>query len=351
MGVNWPFLFWGLHRAIQGQTRDIRALASATKELAPSVTTPSAPALYPKGALDQITGLSPWRSWEVEQTLIAGGAMTHGATIAHEIEDVWVSGGYVFKQASKADVGHGSPQLWDEAWRTDKLEAAHLVSCYAGSKFFGTYMLDTLSLELLPGADASPIAVPTKSYPHSEEYRALLSRPAPAVVQRARIKQLTFYEDFGQNPGKRARYQTLRQRLRETVPTPDKPPVGIYLKRGTTGEPRLLTNEAALEDRLAGLGFDIVEPATLTAAEVARRTMEAPLVISVEGSHLSHVIYSMAETGALLVLQPPDRFAMAYKEFTDCMDMRFGFVVGTKTEEGFSIKETDVLQMVDRLMP
>jgi hypothetical protein len=57
----------------------------------------------------------------------------------------------------------------------------------------------------------------------------------------------------------------------------------------------------------------------------------------------------MADDGAFLVIQPPDRFAMPYKEFTDRMGMRFGFVVAEPAEGGFAADAGEILSMVERL--
>ena len=74
------------------------------------------------------------------------------------------------------------------------------------------------------------------------------------------------------------------------------------------------------------------------------------MVISVEGSHISHVVYSMSRDGLLTVLQPPDRFAMAFKEFTDCIGLRFGFVVGDPTEGGFSVDLDTLRRFLDGVL-
>ena len=73
-------------------------------------------------------------------------------------------------------------------------------------------------------------------------------------------------------------------------------------------------------------------------------------MVGVEGSQFSHAIYTVADNGAFLVLQPPDRFSMAYKEYTDRVGLTYAFVVGTPDEDGFRV-ETDRLQrMLDRLL-
>lgn len=168
-------------------------------------------------------------------------------------------------------------------------------------------------------------------------------------LQNANIQELTIFTDFAQNSLKATRYRTLRSRLKQSFAYTSVRP-GVYIKRGITGEARVLDNEAAIEAALQQAGFDVIEPARLTASEISRRILGAQIIVSVEGSHLSHAIYSVADGGTFVVLQPPDRFAMPYKEFTDRLDMRFAFLVGDKATNGFTIPLDDLHQLLDRLM-
>ncbi|MEL6681098.1 MAG: glycosyltransferase family 61 protein [Pseudomonadota bacterium] len=334
-------------------TCHLRDLATETIEISPAVTASAPAALFPEGALEKITGLSPWRSWPVEDPLIKGGAISHLATLAHIVEDTAIFGPMVYKEGAKYDVGFGEERIWQQITSpSTTLDEAALVSCYAGSRFFGPFLKDSLPQELLPQDTAKMISLRTKPYSHEDGYRTLFGLPAPPVIDVARVKRLTFYDDIGQNAGKAARLHSLRERLRQTLNAAGQDrPKGVYLKRGNTGEARTLVNEATLEKCLKDLGFDIVEPARLPADEIARRTLDAPIVISIEGSHISHAVYSMATTGTLLVVQPPDRFAMAFKEFTDQIGIRFAFFVGDAAPGGFSVNMDAFQRFLERATP
>jgi capsular polysaccharide biosynthesis protein len=123
----------------------------------------------------------------------------------------------------------------------------------------------------------------------------------------------------------------------------------VFLCRGSDGELRQLANQTALAEMLAGMGFDIIDLATTDALSIARRSLGARIVVGVEGSHLSHALYSMADGGAFLVIQPPDRFALPYKEYADRLGLRFGFVVGSAAETGFTVDLDEMARMLDRL--
>ena len=123
-----------------------------------------------------------------------------------------------------------------------------------------------------------------------------------------------------------------------------------YLRRGAAGESRVLVNEAALESALQSLGFDVIDPDQLSAREIARRSLDARLIMGVEGSHLSHALFSAADGACFLVVQPPYRFAMPYKEFTDRMDMRFALVVADPAPGGFAVDLNDIHRLLERLL-
>ncbi|TCS59811.1 uncharacterized protein DUF563 [Primorskyibacter sedentarius] len=350
MRVNTPLLAWGLRRFVTGRTPDLHELATRSWEISPALSEACPPAIHLPDALDRITALSPWRDWESERRFIEGGVIEHAATRAHLVEDVDISGAFLYRSAAKMRAGFGPQQMIRKGGASfQRISEAHLVSNWAGSQYFGIFLRAILPMELLPGQGAPMISVVTKPYEHEDGYRQILSMPPPPRVASARVKRLTLYTDFGQNASKAVRYAELRARLRRTLtpPAPEAPPTGVYLKRGDTGERRHLTNEAQVEAALAALGFDIVEPSKLEPRTIAQRLLDAPIVVSVEGSHLAHAIYPIAENGTLVVLQPPDRFAMAFKEFTDRADLRFAFTVGRPAPNGFSVDIDDLKHTLD----
>jgi capsular polysaccharide biosynthesis protein len=209
---------------------------------------------------------------------------------------------------------------------------------------------DDVPLSILDDDRAAHISVVRKSYEHEPEYRDLLGAPAAPLVEHAHIEELTLFRDFAQNASKEARIRKLRAHIRKQVKPlyPDAP--GIYIRRGMTGERRVLENEPEIERYLAGQGFTIIDPTALSAREIAARSLEAKLVIGVEGSHIAHALYTMADDAAFLVLQPPNRFSLVHKEFADRLGMRYSFIVGEPSAQGFSVRLDDLKAMLDRLL-
>lgn len=348
MSLNRAFLTWAIRRFIKGQAPDLRKMAVRSWEICPAETQTCPPAIHLPDALDRVTALSPWRDWESERRAIEGGPVEHAATHAHLIEHVNIAGAFLYCGAAKMQAGFGQQRIaFRDSVPVQRMAEAQLVSNWAGSHYFGLFLRAVLPMELLANDNAPTISVTTKPYGHEDGYRAILSMPRPPLIKAARVDRLTVYTDFGQNTSKAARYAELRRRLRRSLGEGCEKRPGIYLKRGTTGEQRIVANEEEVEETLKALGFDIVEPDVLDAQTIARRLLDTPIVVSVEGSHLAHAIYPIADGGTLLVLQPPDRFAMAFKEFTDRADLRFAFTVGHPEPNGFRVDIHDLKRTLD----
>jgi hypothetical protein len=73
----------------------------------------------------------------------------------------------------------------------------------------------------------------------------------------------------------------------------------------------------------------------------------ARIVISVEGSQLSHALYSLGDRAGLVVIQPPDRFFNSHMDWARLLDVRYGFVVGEQKEAGFYLALDDLLRTID----
>ncbi len=347
---NFAMFRRGLLRLLRGSGADLRALASRSWDLCGTERVQVAPAIYLPGALDKIKALSPWQTWEREHVLIHGGEVEHAPSSAHLLENVQLVDACLYKGAARQQVGFGTERPLRTWQPTRLLNQARLITGQTGSHFFGNLLLDDFPLALLAADGPPPLSMVRKPYSHEADYRRLLHLPDPEPETQARIKQLLIHTDFAQNSLKLARYEQLRSALRKTLGQDAGSRPKIYLRRGGDGEARILANEQALLPIMAAAGIELVDPDVLDAATIARRTLDATLVVGVEGSHLSHVIYSMAADATLLVLQPPTRFAMPYKEYTDRMQMRFAFLVGDEAAQGFEIAADDLQRMLELLL-
>lgn len=351
MPLNTPKTRRIARRALARKWVVFESLATDIQELCGAEKAESPPACFEPGAMNRVTGLSPWRNWDTERALLNGGRGEHGATVAYLLENVELAGGHLYCGAAKLQIGP-EPERWILPTRTDTHEAddARLVTSWAGANFFGPFLKCDLPLELVHEGHSDNFTIPTRPYEHAAGYRQLFGLPELPRLERARFRRLTYYTDYAQNSYKVARYRSLRDRVRRSLSSTMGPTHEIvYLKRGPDGEKRRLTNEAQVIDWCERNRIHVLDPTAMDAAQIALELLESRLVIGVEGSHLSHAIFSLHDAGTLLVLQPPDRFALAFKEFTDCFGMTFGFVVGEKNADGFSVSLEDLSRLLNRL--
>ncbi len=350
--IDTARLRWAFWRLLRGHGDILLDQADRQWELSPAERSSSRPALYPEGDLDKVRTLAPLRSLDREKLFIAGGEMTHDATRAFEFSDVAISGAYLYQNRARAR--YGSYQRWFESWggiERQDLEAANLVTCRVGSDFFGHFLWDNLPMELLPGPEENPITLHAKPRWHEDDYRRLLSMPKPPTVKYGRVKKLTLYADYGQTVLREKRYRILRARLRQALPefATGRTNPGVFITRGNTGERRNLLNEDEISALLQRKGFTVINPDRMSGEEIVRQTMDARIVIGVDGSHISHTLYTVSEDGVFLILQPPDRFSMVYKEFTDRLGISYAFIVGDAVENGFLIDTNNLERLLERL--
>jgi len=336
-------------RLVHGRAASLQQQAHRQWTLAPAESTTIPPAIYDPAHCARIRRLSPWRNQRFEDLLREGGSLRHAASTAYAVRNATLAGSHLYCGPAKHQCGPSGDTWFSKSERL-QLAEAHLAATFASTHSFANFVLDELSLQMAIPEGALQIGAVGNHFEHSTGYRQLLQLPSILNIPFAQIQEITIYEDYAQHSAKRARYQQLRSRLRTTLaPTHLAPPPGVFLDRGETGERRWLTNSEAIRDALAARGFLILQPWRMSTEAILATMLDAPMVVGVEGSHLSHAAYTLAEHGCFLVLQPPDRFAMTYKEFTDCMSMRFAFLVGIPTQDGFEVPVEELLRMLDRL--
>jgi hypothetical protein len=350
MRINTPMLRRTAQRLLARRFVELRSLAVRRWIVCPGETRRVPPAIHLPDALRKIQRLCGTRDRGAEMRLLEGGVIEDAATEAYVVRNVDLVGAYLYSKAGKLQVGFGPEQIIvKDLPRRRRLSRATLMSNNSGSHYFGNLLWDDMPLAILDDDHASHIAVVKKFYEHEAEYRELLGVPHAPVVMHARIDELTMFCDFAQNASKEARLRALRERIRTQVPPVSTGGPGIYIRRGATGEPRILENEPAVEAYLAEQGFRIIDPTALSAREIATQSLGAKVVVGVEGSHIAHALYTMADDATFLVLQPPQRFSLVHKEFADRLGMRYSFLVGEPSPNGFAVRLDDLKAMVEWL--
>ncbi len=304
-------------------------------------------AVYLKDDLLKITDVEEHTSLEVEMRKIRGGPVEHAATTAYELRDAELIHGTVTKGAFTLKLTPQRRRLLSPAPPRTKQPCA-LGSTYFGSIYFGHWLTDDLTLHLAAESLAMAVATDRQPYRHEPGYCRLLGIPQQKTST-ALFSQLIILDDIGQNSHKRHRYRELRSRLRRQVDSG--PNRLIYIRRGTSGAAaaRKLVNARQVEAPLASQGFAIVDPDIMSAEQITAAIAGARIVVGVEGSHMLHALYAIADDARICVIQPPYRFVNVIKDYADCLDIRYGFTVGDLHPEGFTVPIPSLMEVLSRL--
>jgi hypothetical protein len=340
---------------LQGRAPALHNVAHRSWQIAPARTQQVRPTVISDASLARIDTICDHRDTKVERLRITASSVPQGECRAYELRDVILAdhrvycGGYVSRHGR--ETSGEATRDWPQP--ASHVKAATLACSYSGSNYFGTYIKDQLPLYLLAASHGNSVQFAHKPYGHAAGFLQLLGVSSPETIQRVHADSLIVFDDHAQSRDKISRYNQLRKIMHDalqTAPTSMGRQV-VYLKRPGGGAVRDVGNEIALCAALKAQGAIVIDPGEMTVADICRSIYGARIVIGIEGSHLAHAVLTLADHGSFIVLQPPDRFSLAYKDFTDAMEMTFASVVGTPTITAgvFDIDISEVLQTIDAL--
>lgn len=265
--------------------------------------------------------------------------------VAIEFPDAAVFGGQIFSNGRRYLMSETSPYRAGLGPVRDFGEIV-LGQSYTGCTVFGHWLMDDCAARELSEIQGQSVAITRPAWGDRARYEQLFAQTweeVPAFTAR----RLTLLKELGFSKDKAERHRRLRARLRQ----PLKPGPGgiVYLARGRSGNARNMLNENELTARLEAAGVAIIECETDSEALI-RRCLDAQVILGVEGSQLCHAIYMLAEGGAVMAIQPPDRFCNAHHDWSRHLGMRYGTVIGNHTEGGWVADADEVLEMVDALV-
>jgi hypothetical protein len=325
---------------------DPAAAAAEVVEVAPAEEGMRAAARALPGQIDRVRATQPDTTLAIEAGRIAAGPVRHRATRALRFRDAHLAGGVLYAGGAALALcpAPGPPR---PARLTGRLDRAALASSLVGNTYFGHHVVDDAATALLAARFAPPARVDApapRGWPHAAPLRAALGVELPALADVA-IGEAWVFDDAGMTADRRARLAEVRARL--AAAGPPGPGLPVYLRRRGGGVPRAPANEPALEEALARAGFLIRDPAADPLERIAATCRGAPLVAGVEGSALAHAVLGLAPGGALLVIQPPERFNNVWKDFTDALGLSYLFVVGLPAAGGYTVNAAEVLATVE----
>jgi hypothetical protein len=335
------------HRLLRRSSVAVTAAAGRNWVIHPAEQGFRRPALFLEGQLDQVEGVQEETTREIELGRVRGGPVEHAATHVYELNDAEIVAANVFSNGARLKLMAKSPLATALLSQEVSLGTAALDCSWVGCRYFGHWLTDDCTLHLAAREFAPTVSIERPSYPHEPGYSRMLGIDTRRVL-RSRVQKLFVLDDKGQNASKRDRYERLRAALR--VHGDSQPRQGVYLRRGTSGALRMLSNEDEIIGRLRQRGFTIADPEAMTAEALVRTCVGTPCIVSVEGSALAHGVLTVAAGGTLVALQPPWRFNNVFKDYADCLDLRYGFVVGKREGGSFRVDLGELERTLDLIV-
>ncbi len=321
-------------------------LARDQWDAAPGGVTHVPPAIHLPGQLDRIRGTEFASLTDVLAVFRGGFDVEHPPTRAYRIMDVDLVDGVLFGSGAQRHLRPRSLRVPVYRPPREAMSAA-VYESWNGNRWFGVWLHEDCLTYRLAEASGLPVVatIPKSEWWHRPAYEARLAI-APRFVGDMHFDELVLFDDLSNNLGKAERARDLRSRLVGPGREPSLP--GVYLMRGTGGDPRVLANERAIAERFAQeLGFEILDPSNSTLDEIAAACGRARVVAGVEGSHLVHGIMMMPEAAILLVIQPPERVCSILKSLTDRQAQKFAFVVAESGTDSFTANWEDIRRTYD----
>lgn len=275
---------------------------------------------------------------------------THSATRLYRIQDVVLDNGVLYK-------GTIAEHVSSLGWPRNSYPEVHaeqmiLTSSQSGSGFFGDWLTTDNLVELLSNSlGIAPLKIrPQVDYPHLNDLNGILNLKC-GFSDMVAVKNLYIVDDQGYNANKRSRLQALRSILRSKFPLNGQKNRLVYLSRGSgQQEGRRLINEVEIVARLERLGFQILDPSRMSAAEVITATLNCRVVVGVEGSQLAYGFLSLIDGGLMMTLQPPYHFDTSWRPRCVFSGLEWGFLVGLQESGGFRVPLAELEQVLEQFI-
>jgi capsular polysaccharide biosynthesis protein len=301
-------------------------------------------ALTLPGQLERVSAVAFNGNVEDEIAQFMGGKRRIGSTRQLSFHDVLVVNGTLHSDGRRWVFNDQAVVAKDKIWTEQDYAVCR--SSFLGCHYFGHWLRDDCATDILASEMGAPVSMPTPRWPDRNQYLSLFGQ-RQVDLNHAFVRNLILYDDVSQNEHKALRLRKLRERLRDSVLAT--PTDVVYLKRGASGVSRQLVNERELIELLKKMSVRIVEPESIQTSRVIEELIDARLIISIEGSQISHALFCLRNQGALLVLQPPDRFYNPHMDWARALGMKYGALVGHPAGGGFFIPPKDLLRGIEMM--
>jgi Glycosyltransferase 61 len=342
--LAWNRAFTGLDRK-RRRSRDLFDVACRVSEIAPAHVAAGNPCLMLPNQLERVKAAAFATQLPLELEQMRGAPRTSPPLRRFEFTNVMIEGSSVYSSEGRKYFNYHlpDPSFQEPVERYDTLAAR---SSFIGTFFFGHWLRDDCASHLLAKEEGEVASIQHPNWPDTDFYSEAFSQQF-RTVRRAFVRRLILFDDISQNPHKAERFHQLRHTLSQKISSVDQNQI-VYLKRGSAGAKRQLLNETEVTEALEKRGIKIVQAEGLAANELASMLLKSRLVISVEGSQISHALYTLRAGGGVLAIQPPMRLFNSHMDWTRVMDMHYGIVVGVdQGNQDFTLPVDDLLRTID----
>lgn len=323
-------------------------------EIAPAETVRFSPAVFLPGQFDKIRAFEANTRPDIEKRRVFGGEFARPPVVAYRFRNAVLYQGAIFcRGRMRRILPYGIAPPPSKDFPVLEIGESGLAGTYLGLRYFGHWIRDDATLSLLAGeygGAVSPAPPARHAGVHKEDhiraYARFLDLPW-RIAENVRFGTLVMFEDEEITPHKVGRLKRLRERVKAKL-GPYPAPKRIFIKRGVADRgARRLNNESAVAEALVKEGFTVIDPTAMTVEEIAGAAYGAEVIVNMEGSHVNHAIYFARDGASFLAVTPPERFNTPFKQWTELLGMRYGFVVGDPDTEGFSANIDDVRRTMD----
>ena len=330
-------------RVLRRTPPPIESQAEKSWVIAAAESTISPPAFFLPNQLERVTG---WAASTVHprREMEGGYSVDHAATRGFLLTDAWLIDGTLYKGRACSYLQRRS-SLWPRVRVEREIEHGAIYCTPGGNGFFAQWLMDDCVTYPLAVAEGFAVTTDQPVNFHTPGYEAWLGMK-PDRMGAAYFREVVIFEDFGQNRHKRRPFSG-HDRPAAFPCRSETASRRVHRARQHRAR-RLLRNEMEIAEHLRTRhGFRILDPTKADVPTLVATCAGARRVVGVEGSGLIHGILVLQPGGAILTLQPPNRFVGVYKHLADRDHQHFGFVVGVPEKGDFRIDPEEVERTLD----
>jgi len=329
-----------------GNGRDLAGAAVETVVEQPEEVEPHLPPIFLPDQLGKATQGSPGhQALEAEIAQATRTELVHTAVLRHTLENCLVHPAGIDFAGGSFRI-HPLKLLPLATSRIERVPRALYCMSGVSHTFFGHWLQDACPTALLQKEGEALLLTNPPAWQHAGQYvQAFGFRPQ--LRHLLYVDQLTVYEDHGQGSSKRRRYAELRRRLEVAYPGSSQGGSRVYFRRGATGIARLIANEDAVIDSLKARGFEVFDLLGASAQDIINRFRHADFVVSVDGSHLNHLYFTMQSGAKMMTFVPANRFTMNQVGYCTAAGLRYGFMVAEPAAAGYVVSIPEMNATLD----